>query len=68
MANIATGNKTISFGQHKKYYIRDVQGIFVLRLTERYADYGQVGFIAFMRQDSELLDAGTNPIKVLQQA
>jgi predicted phage gp36 major capsid-like protein len=39
----------------------------VLRLVERYADYGQVGFIAFSRVDSNLVDAGTHPIAQLIQ-
>jgi hypothetical protein len=39
----------------------------VLRLNERYADFGQVGFIAFMRIDGNLVDAGTHPINLLQQ-
>jgi hypothetical protein len=34
-----------------------------LRLNERYADFGQVGFIAFMRIDGNLVDAGTHPIR-----
>jgi hypothetical protein len=40
----------------------------MLRLTERYAEYLQVAFLLFSRHDSMLLDAGTNPIKYLQQA
>jgi len=51
------------FGDFSKFHIRDVGGLQVLRLTERYADYLQVGFIGFSSHDSVLLDAGTNPIK-----
>ncbi len=68
MAVLATANKTILFGALDKYMTRIVQDVTVLRLTERYADYLQVGFTAFSRADGELLDAGTNPIKHLIQA
>jgi hypothetical protein len=34
-------------------------------LDERYAENGMVGFIGFARYDGNLIDAGTNPVKVL---
>jgi predicted phage gp36 major capsid-like protein len=34
------------------------------RLDERYADNLQVGFFAFGRWGGNLVDAGTNPIRV----
>ena len=37
----------------------------LVRMVERYADFHQVGFVAFFRGDADLLDAGTNPIKRL---
>jgi HK97 family phage major capsid protein len=43
--------KAILFGDFSYYFIRDVQDVRVLRLEERYAEYLQVGFIAFMRCD-----------------
>jgi HK97 family phage major capsid protein len=63
MAVMAANAKSIAFGQLSKYFIRNVAQIEVLRLTERYADFGQVGFLAFSRADGNLLDAGTNPVK-----
>jgi hypothetical protein len=45
-----------------------VKELVVLRLVERFADYGQVAFIGFARYDGNLLDAGTHPVKYLQQA
>jgi predicted phage gp36 major capsid-like protein len=42
--------------------IRRVNGAILMRLTERYADYGQVGFILWQRADGALLDAGTHPV------
>jgi len=68
MADIATGEKTMLFGDMKKFKIRDVLGYQMLRMNERYADYLQVGFLGFMRCDSKMIDAGTNPIKHLVQA
>jgi HK97 family phage major capsid protein len=61
----ASTGKVMLFGDMSKYVIREVLGIQLMRLVERYADYLQVGFIAFMRLDGELIDAGTNPIKHL---
>lgn len=68
MAQVATGTKTVLFGQFKKFKIREVAEIRMVRLVERYAEYDQQGFIAFQRFDSNLLDAGTHPLKYLIQA
>jgi HK97 family phage major capsid protein len=57
---------TVLFGQMSKFVLRVVKNLSVLRLSERFADYGQVAFIGFYRYDSKLLDAGTHPIAVLQ--
>lgn len=65
---VATGNKTILFGSLNKYKIREVRTIRFRRLIERFADEDQEGFVAFMRNDGKLLDAGTAPVKYLQQA
>ena len=48
--------------------VRDVQDVLLLRLEERYAEYLQVGFIAFARMDGKLVDAGTHPIKYYQNS
>jgi HK97 family phage major capsid protein len=63
MADIGSGNKSVLFGDFRKYRIRRVAGSRVLRLNERYADYGQVAFLAFTRMDGILTDAGTHPVK-----
>ncbi len=68
MASMATTTKPILYGDLKHYYIRNVQGAIVLALRERYAEALQVGFLAFSRHDGVLVDAGTNPVKVLQMA
>jgi HK97 family phage major capsid protein len=65
MPVMGSGNKSIIFGDMSLYVIREVLGIQMMRLVERYAEFLQVGFIAFMRMDGELINAGTNPIKHL---
>lgn len=48
----AANAKSLLFGDFEQgYIVRDVNDVQVLRLTERYADYLQVGFIAFQRAD-----------------
>jgi HK97 family phage major capsid protein len=62
-SSIASGAKSMLFGQFSKYKIRDVSGFRLIRLRERYADNDQEGFMAFSRHDGNLLDAGTDPVK-----
>jgi len=59
--------KSILFGQISKHMIRRVKGLTVLRLEERYADFGQIAFLGFARYDAKMLDAGTHPVKYLAQ-
>lgn len=63
---MTTGNKSMAFGDWSAYYIREVTGVQVQRLNERYADNGLIGFILQQRLDAKLID--TNAIKLLQQA
>jgi HK97 family phage major capsid protein len=59
----ATASKVICFGDFSKLVIRDVaMDVSLVRLDERYADYGQVAFVMWERADSVVVDAGTNPI------
>jgi HK97 family phage major capsid protein len=68
MANaVSATNITMTYGLMSKYKIRDVAQMRMRRLVERYADFDQEGFVGFMRADGNLLDAGTHPIKYLQQ-
>ena len=54
----AANAKSILFGDFKTGYIaRRVSGAQVLRLSERYADYLQVGFFGFARWDGVIQDA-----------
>lgn len=66
MADIAASAKPVAFGAFNKYLVRKVKEFAIKRLVERYADYGQVGFIGFTRFDGDLLD--TAAVKVLQNA
>ena len=61
---IAAGNKAALFGDFHYYWIGDRQGITFRRLNERYADTGQVGFLATKRLDGKLILP--EAIKVLQ--
>lgn len=54
----AASAKSILFGNFSDaYLIRDVQGVQLLRLQERYADFLQVGFLAFARSDGTIQNA-----------
>lgn len=68
MPEIGASNKSVVFGDFKKYLVRRVKGFSVKRLVERYADLNATAFILFARMDGRVLDAGTNPLKYLQHA
>ena len=63
-----TGQKLLAAGAFGKYKIRDVQSIRIRRLVERFGDNDQEGFVAFLRSDGNLLDAGVAPVKYLALA
>jgi HK97 family phage major capsid protein len=66
VATMAASAKSILFGDFSKYIIRDVSGIQIVRLGERYADYLQTGFYGFQRTGGRLNAANTttyNPVK-----
>ena len=67
-SSIATGTETMLFGDLSKYQVRMVNRIRFYRLVERHRENDQDAFLAFMRFDGDLLDAGTNPVKHLIQA
>jgi HK97 family phage major capsid protein len=59
MAQMGASARSVLFGDFEAgYVIRDVRDVGVLRLTERYADFLQVGFLAFARHDGKVDDAG----------
>jgi HK97 family phage major capsid protein len=60
---------TVVFGNLKRYMVRRVRQMSVLRLEERFADFGIVAFLAFARYDGTPLYAGTGaafPFSLLQ--
>ena len=63
----AVQEKTMLYGDFSKYLIRDVRDITLVRLDERYAELGQVAFLAFSRHDGDLLTGGS-PVKYADAA
>lgn len=58
LPDMTAANKPIVFGDiGEAYVIRRVTGASVMRLTERYADFLQVGFLAFNRADGRVQNA-----------
>lgn len=56
LANIATTNRSVLFGDFSKYVVRQVRGISLKRADERYIETDQVGFVGFARWDGELIN------------
>jgi len=52
---IATGKKVIAFGDMSYFWIADFGGLSFVRLNERYADIGQIGFRWYKRMDSHVM-------------
>lgn len=67
-SSIVASAKILLFGDFSSYKVREVNMVSLKRLDELYAAADQVGFMAFMRFDGALLDAGTNPMKVMQMS
>jgi len=60
--------KVALFGMLSKFVIRDVATLRLKHLVERYAEYDQEAFLALMRCDAHVIDAGTYPIRHLLMA
>lgn len=63
---IGAGNNVIAFGNLQYYWIGDREGITFRRLNERFADSGQIGFLATKRVDGRLILP--EAIKILKMA
>ncbi len=63
---IGAGNKSIAFGDWSRYIVRQVGGVNVMRLDERFADALSVGFVGWWRIDGKLMDSSA--IKVIQHS
>jgi HK97 family phage major capsid protein len=67
MANPAASAKTVLFGVLSQFKVRMVREVRFYRLGELYRINDQDAFVAFVRFDSNLLNAGDNPVKHLIQ-
>lgn len=67
VASLTANAKPLIFGDFNEYIVRSVNGFFMKRLNERYAEELNVGFLFYRRLDGELISGGT-PLKVLQMA
>lgn len=66
VAAMGASAKSILFGNFGYYWIRDVKGITLIRLDERFAEAHQVAFLGFSRHDGKGVWAGATgnePIK-----
>lgn len=72
LADIATGAIPVVYGKLDEYKLRVVGGVRLRQLQERYAEYDQVGFLAFMEVDGAILKTSATaslcPIRSLQMA
>lgn len=69
-SSVAATNRIMTFGRHRQYKVRMVNGTRFYRLTERYRDNDQDGFLAFLRGDGRLLRASSTntAVKVFKLA
>lgn len=66
VAEIEADAKVLLFGDFSKFWIRDVQDVVVQRSDERYMEFRQSAFVAFLRTDSDAIWAsGSAPVKYL---
>lgn len=56
-STFTTAQKLVLFGDYSHFMVRDVGEIRFKRLDERYADTDQVGFFAFYRGDSAMIQS-----------
>ena len=63
MADIGASEKSVLFGDFKTFTIRMVKGYSIFRFQEKYMNTMQIALMGWSRSDSELMDAGTHPIK-----
>ena len=68
MVNMATTTKSIVFGDLSRYKIRMVEEIRLTQTDQRYWEFDQTAFAAYVCFDGDLLDAGTHPVKHITMA
>lgn len=67
-ASANDGKKVIYAGDFSKFVIRQVKDITIRRAMTTYGEKDTVAFAALIRCDSELIDAGTHPVKYLRSS
>ncbi len=67
-SSLAATDDAMAFGQLSAYKIRDVEGFRIHRANELYLANDLVGFVALSRHDGDLIDPGTDMIKLLTMA
>jgi HK97 family phage major capsid protein len=65
-AETTAGNSIMVYGDMSQFFIREAGGVVLARLNERFMDNLQVGFVAYARVDSNLVDV--NAVKKLVTA
>lgn len=63
MAPLGVSAKALLFGDFSNYIVRDVMDLQLFRITDKYIESGQVGFLAFYRGDGRMVDAGMGPVR-----
>jgi len=66
MPSIGAGNVPVAYGDFKAVQVRRVKAMGIKRLLEKYAEFDQVGFLAFHRFDMVLEDLGA--VKTMKNA
>lgn len=64
MPDVAEGAKPIAFGDFSYYWIIDRRPVSVRTLVEKFAVFGQIGYLAFKFLDSKLIRR--DAVKVIQ--
>ena len=67
-STVAATTTTMLFGQLTQYKIRQVGEVRLFRLVERHRETDEDAFLAFVRGDGNLLDAGDSPVRKMTQA
>lgn len=53
---VGNGSKIMVAGPFSRYKVRFVKGVEIMRLSEKYAEFFQVGFLGFLRADARTSD------------
>lgn len=64
MLDAAEGSKPITFGDFSYYWIIDRRPVSVRTLVEKFAVFGQIGYLAFKFLDNKLIRR--DPVKIIQ--